>query len=74
MKMEHIFKDKEEYMLAAQNIFKYIKTICKDVIQKQEKQKHNNIITSPIKKETMFIPFQKDKLFWSFYVSLVNKK
>ena len=68
--MEHIFEDIEEYMLSAQNIIKYNKNNFKGVIQKQEKQKHNNIIISPIKKETTFIPFQKDKLFWSFYIIL----
>lgn len=70
MEIEHIFEDIEEYMLSAQNIIKYNKKNYESINNLQKNKKHNNTILSPIKKETIFIPFQKDKLFWSFYIIL----
>lgn len=67
--MEHIFNDIEEYMLSSHNISRYTKNhfFVKDS-QMISTNKLNKKTHKP--DEIMFIPFQKDKLFWSFYIIL----
>lgn len=67
---QHIFKNMEEYMLSAQNIIRYNKQhSISDSNITLHKHKDSKAIISH-KNETIFIPFQKDKLFWSFYIIL----
>ena len=68
-----MFDNIEEYMLSAENITKYTKQINYE--NNHFLQNKNNIIANKPNqnkslKKDIFIPIQKDKLFWSFYILL----
>jgi hypothetical protein len=70
---EQIFNKLEEYMFTRGNMAKYNKVFSAMIVEKIKEEKRNKMESQPIlekKKETHFIPFQKDKLFWSFYIIL----
>ena len=73
---EHIFNGIEEYMLSASNIIRYnnSKTEYGNTTTEYGNNLINNQGSAKSKKETFkeifFIPSQKDKLFWCFYILL----
>ena len=77
---QHIFNSIEEYMLSAANIVRYNKDytksksildFCNNTENNQVGNKSDKIKSKKEKfKESFFIPSQKDKLFWCFYILL----
>ena len=70
---EQIFNKLEEYMFTRGNMAKYNKVFSAMIVEKIKEEKRNKQEYQPVvekKKETHFIPFQKDKLFWCFYIIL----
>lgn len=70
---EQIFNKLEEYMFTRGNMAKYNKVFSAMIVEKIKEEKRNKQEYQPgieKKKETHFIPFQKDKLFWCFYIIL----
>lgn len=73
---QHIFDSIEEYMLSTANILRYNKDFTKSVHANNNisgnTQSNNKSDAQKSKKETFkqtfFIPSQKDKLFWCFYI------
>jgi hypothetical protein len=69
---EHIFHDLGEYMFSSESILKHTLNSKQEIVAatasvpKKEKDKKQIY-----KKENLFIPRRKDKLFWSFYI-LIN--
>ena len=70
---EHIFNGIEEYMLSASNIIRYNKDYNSSKTEHSNSLLNNQVSGKSKKeafKEIFFIPSQKDKLFWCFYILL----
>jgi hypothetical protein len=70
---EQIFNKLEEYMFTRGNMAKYNKVFSSMIVEKIKEEKRLKQESQPIiekKKETHFVPFQKDKLFWCLYIIL----
>ena len=71
---EHIFKNLKEYMFFPENIEKYTNFNTVKVVNNKNFKNIENIENKKVKEEDIFIPKEKDKLYWCIYVIIFGRE